>query len=210
MHFEECEMSKKSAVVSGFGFAMQIGAMIEAARQKLEVSDEDFHVLGTPEGQEYIERMVAGLKPQVPEAVCFDPVAFFQTRPGLCVWDNFISRIVKHTKIVEVGVVITPQSLDLKEFASDSETLEKLSTVIVFDGETEFCPMLANMINRQSHGETGLLQNNSSVNIFYVRASSNIHAVLVRWQAGIAEWYVNAWTLDDHGWHDGGRVFCRN
>jgi hypothetical protein len=88
-------MSKKSEVVRGFGFAMQIGAMIEAARQKLEVSDDDFHVLGTPEGQERIDRMVAGLK-NTPQIVDCDTNPFIpegwkieeHQKSGPLTWDS--------------------------------------------------------------------------------------------------------------------------
>jgi hypothetical protein len=92
-------MSKKSEVVRGFGFAMQIGAMIEAARQKLEVSDEDFHVLGTPEGQEHVDRMVLGLKIK-PSIIDCNTTPFIpkgwnieeHQKGGLLTWDSAKQR----------------------------------------------------------------------------------------------------------------------
>lgn len=59
---KERMMSKKSQVVSGFGFAMQLGAMMDEIRRTLGVSEEEFHVLGTPEGRPHLEKMIAGLK----------------------------------------------------------------------------------------------------------------------------------------------------
>lgn len=55
-------MDKKFAVVSGFGFAMQLGATMDEIRRTLGVSEEEFHVLGTPKGRPHLERMIAGLK----------------------------------------------------------------------------------------------------------------------------------------------------
>ncbi|MGB2791745.1 MAG: hypothetical protein WBC29_04310, partial [Candidatus Moraniibacteriota bacterium] len=57
------KMSKKSAsaVVSGFGFAMQLGSMMDRLRQELGVTEEQFHVLGTPSGEIHLERMIRGL-----------------------------------------------------------------------------------------------------------------------------------------------------
>lgn len=55
-------MSKKSELVRGYGLAMSIGAAMDEIRRKLGVSEEEFHVLGTPEGRPHLERMITGLK----------------------------------------------------------------------------------------------------------------------------------------------------
>lgn len=55
-------MSKKSELVRGFGLAMSIGAAMDEIRRALGVSEDEFHVLGTPEGRPHLERMIAGLK----------------------------------------------------------------------------------------------------------------------------------------------------
>lgn len=60
-------MNKKSAVVSGFSFAMQLGSMMDEIRRELGVSEEEFHVLGTTEGRTHLELMIAGLKVSVTE-----------------------------------------------------------------------------------------------------------------------------------------------
>lgn len=59
---EEKTMSKKTELVRGFGLAMSIGAAMDEIRRALGVSEEEFHVLGTPEGRPHLERMIAGLK----------------------------------------------------------------------------------------------------------------------------------------------------
>lgn len=65
---KEIGMSKKSELVRGFGLAMSIGAALDEIRRELGVTEEEFHVLGTPEGRPHLERMIAGLKPLVVEA----------------------------------------------------------------------------------------------------------------------------------------------
>lgn len=58
-------MSKKSQVVSGFGFAMQLGATMDEIRRRYGVTEEEFHVLGTPQGLPHLEKMIRGLKSPV-------------------------------------------------------------------------------------------------------------------------------------------------
>lgn len=60
---EDLKMSRKSAssVVSGFGFAMQIGAKMDEIRRRFGVTEEQFHVLATPSGEIHLEEMICGL-----------------------------------------------------------------------------------------------------------------------------------------------------
>lgn len=60
-------MSRKSELVRGFGLAMSIGAALDEIRRALGVSEEEFHVLGTPDGRPHLEKMIAGLKAPVVE-----------------------------------------------------------------------------------------------------------------------------------------------
>lgn len=108
---------------------------------------------------------------------CFVPEEFFVSRPGLCVWNEFISNIVASVRITQTRFVITPQSLDIESNfpkLKDSDIFQKFKLKQVFNGETEFCLTLAAMINRQSHCEAGALQNNGDANIFYVRRADSM------------------------------------
>lgn len=66
---EDLKMGKKSvsAVVSGFGFAMQLGSIMDRLRCRLGVTEEQFHKLGTPDGELYLERMISSLRESPPE-----------------------------------------------------------------------------------------------------------------------------------------------
>jgi hypothetical protein len=202
-------MSKKSEVVRGFGFAMQLGSMIEAARKKFNVSDDEFHVLGTPEGQEHIDRMISGLKRNFDFCI---PAEFFGARPGLYVSYEFTSHIANHAQIFEVEEVpIVPQSFILNESLSNSEIRQKLAVDHIFDGKTEFCPLLADMIRCQPHGEAGALLNNGYSNIFFVRIGAEVFTVYVHLIAGTALWHVHARPFDDnHRSRARDKVFSRN
>lgn len=57
-------MSKKSDLVRGFGLAMSIGAALDEIRREEGLTEEEFHILGTPEGRPHLKQMVAGLKIQ--------------------------------------------------------------------------------------------------------------------------------------------------
>lgn len=195
-------------------FAQRLVRRIDVAREKLGISEKDFHVLDTPEGQEYILRMLIGLEKNsmvmTAGAARFVPAGFFKDRPGLSVSEAFMTLIVKHAKVVDVGVSDTPRSLDLKEGASDVTVREeKLPADHVFDGKTEFCPMLASLIDAQWHGNVGALLNNGVPNIFHVRVGVEIFTVPIYWLSA-GRWHADAWLPDDDMYPAGYRFFSRN
>lgn len=55
-------MSKKSELVRGYGLAMSLGAVMDEIRREQGVSEDEFHILATPEGRPHLERMIVGLK----------------------------------------------------------------------------------------------------------------------------------------------------
>jgi len=64
---QENSMGKKSELVRGYGLAMSIGAMMDEIRRAQNVTEDEFHVLGTPEGRPHLEKMIMGLKASAPE-----------------------------------------------------------------------------------------------------------------------------------------------
>lgn len=58
-------MSRKSAIVSGFGIAMQLGVTMDELRRECGVTEDEFYVLATPDGRPHLKRMIAGLKTPV-------------------------------------------------------------------------------------------------------------------------------------------------
>jgi len=142
---------------------------------------------------------------QLDAVATHDPQAFFQTRTGLWVSDDFKRRILTKAKPVENLDVATLKSYGLKKDAYDKQITPELGENYIFD-ESELCARIEQMISKQPNGEEGDLLNNGYWNIFYVAGC----AVLVRWFSDDREWSVYAWTLDGGDWRAGDRVFSRN
>lgn len=73
-------MSKKSELVRGFGLAMSIGAAMDEIRREHGVTEEEFHILGTPEGRVHLEKMVLGLKAVAQEPLLPSPPPVYLRR----------------------------------------------------------------------------------------------------------------------------------
>lgn len=77
--------------------------------------------------------------------------------------------------------------------------------------ETTLSEMFS-LMEKQKHGEDGVLLNNGWANIFYVKDIAGVlRAVGVRWRGG--GWGVSAHSVGrprPGGWFGGGRVFSRN
>ena len=135
----------------------------------------------------------------------FDPQAYFQTRPGLWVSEEFVSRVRSKAKPVENLGSATLKSYDLTKAAYDREIKTGLGANHVFD-QSELIARLEQMVGKQQGGEEGELLNNGYANLFYLAG----WVVYVRWNAGRRRWNVGVWKLDDFHWHEGDRIFSRN
>ena len=129
--------------------------------------------------------------------------AFFQSRPGLYVWDSFRARA--KTLLGKVcgssnGAPVL-RSYDLTEAAYDRKIKQILSKAHEVD-----LWMIAQMIRAQGGGKDGPLITNGFANIFYVSG----FVVFVYWNAVSGRWYVIGWGLDDSRWNAGYRVFSGN
>lgn len=168
-------------------------------------------------GMEGVQRFLAGTTEVVKsvlklfnDSVAFyavdthDPQAFYQTRTGLWVSDEFRSRILSRARSVKKLAATVGKSYDLAQEAYDRKITPKLPEGHAFD-ESEVCARIAAMIQKQPKGEAGDLLNNGYANLFYV-AGCVVH---VRWCADDWEWYVSVSELDDGYWYVGPRVFSR-
>jgi len=66
------------------------------------------------------------------------------------------------------------------------------------------------LLEKQGHGEEGILLTNGWANIFYIRDLAGVlRVVFVRWCDG--DWFVSAYAVESpRVWGGGGRVFSRN
>ena len=131
-----------------------------------------------------------------------DPDAFYRTRTGLYVWDDFRSRIVKNAKSSEAGLVVKVDNAELMRDLTDAEIEGALPKSHIFD-ETVLCVLIAGLIAKQANGEEGTLQSNGYANLFYTSSC----VVSVYWFAGNREWDVYTWERSDGRWSAGFRVF---
>jgi len=75
--------------------------------------------------------------------------------------------------------------------------------------ETTLSEMFS-LMEKQKHGEDGVLLNNGYANIFYIKDGAGmLRTVHVGWSGG--GWDVSAYSIGDpYGWYDGYQVFSRN
>lgn len=132
----------------------------------------------------------------------FDPKKFFKTRKGLYVWSDFKERILDKAPDVSGWPVISVDSFKLKESANDEEIEKSLLEKHIFS-ESEVCAAIADLIQKQSKGEEGVLQNNGYANLFYTKD----FVVRVYWRVFHGEWNVDAWDRGDDHWDGSCRVF---
>lgn len=129
-----------------------------------------------------------------------DPKAYFTTREGLYVWENFKDRIVAKAKPVKKDTEYAVQAYDLKESATDAVIENNLPTNRLFT-PSELCALIPVLIAQQAKGQKGALVNTGYANLFYTKD----FVVLVVWND--SAWHVGAWRRDDSRWHAGDRVF---
>jgi hypothetical protein len=149
---------------------------------------------------------------QFPECTdAFDPRAFYQTRSGLYVWDEFCQRVVATAKPVASLPAMEGAYFDLIKDANDAAIRRELPAEHVFEDASEFCARLAGLLKRQAGGVEGDLVANGYANIFCVRGvTGGVFAVSVYWFFDGRGWGVSAYQLVGGGWSAGCRAFSRN
>lgn len=205
-------MSKKSAVVSGFGFAMQIGAAMDELRREHGVSEEEFHVLATAKGRPYLAKMIMSLSAdQViretdflkPEGQIVFPARNkiidsneFFNRSSMYLWGSFRERILPVLKPVASTPKRTYGVGRLKKNAYDREIRSDLPKRHLGNWED-----IASLIETHPNGKKGYYL------LYLEGVGGEVFAVVVTWDSNDRQWLVNDWKLDERGgWDAGGQV----
>jgi hypothetical protein len=131
-----------------------------------------------------------------------DPAAFYQTRDGLYVFDNYTSRIVAKATPVAAGTTYNVNIAELGEPATDQKIEDSLPQNHLFD-ESAVCAIIAEMIGKQQKGEPGDLEHTGRANLLYTASL----VVYVRWSGAYRGWVVRTWDRGDDRWRAGPRVF---
>ncbi len=130
-----------------------------------------------------------------------NPDAFFKTRDGLYVWDDFQTRVVKLAKPINTGTTFKVNVDELGADLTDKEIENGLPKNHLWD-EGALCAVVAEMISKQPEGKEGDLLNNGYANLFYTSSC----VVFVFWRAVSSKWGVNTWDRGGLGWSAGVRV----
>lgn len=130
-----------------------------------------------------------------------DPDAFYQTRSGLYVYDDFRTRVVAKAR-PSGNADYKVEKAELMRGLTDEEIEGALPKNHLFD-ETRLCAIIAGLITKQPNGEEGVLLNNSYANLFYTSSC----VVLVDWLSDYREWRVYTWRRGGRRWLAGYQVF---
>lgn len=131
-----------------------------------------------------------------------DPGAYFNTRTGLYVWDNFRERVLPGVGVTKKGNSFKLTNYDLVQGSSDEAIEASLPKKHLFSN-SDVCAIVATLIDSQKNGEPGPMITTGYTNLFYTDQC----VVYVRWSAGDRGWHVDAWRRGDVRWLAGRRVF---
>ncbi|MBI2439005.1 MAG: hypothetical protein HYV45_00135 [Candidatus Moranbacteria bacterium] len=136
----------------------------------------------------------------------FNVAEFYQTGPGLYVYDTFADRLDLHARQAVDSAPERPYVASLlKANAYDKDIRKELP-------ETHLSTLedIAGLIEAQPNGKSGFLLNNGYANIFYVEGKNGeVFAVDVYWGSDDREWDVGGWELDEDGhWDADFQVLC--
>lgn len=130
----------------------------------------------------------------------FDPKEYFKDREGLYVSSNFDERILSKAEKFDTEQKFSIAYFKLTKNADDATIEAQLPEQHIFT-ESEVCAIIANLIDKQSKGEEGILDNDSrNWNLFYTPS----FVVGVDW--GGSFWVLGAWDRRGNTWVGGERV----
>lgn len=138
---------------------------------------------------------------QITLAADHDPGAFFRTRSGLYVFDDFRRRVVTGAKRTNTGATFSATSARLKRAATDAEIEAALPPEHLFDASA-LCAIIAEMIAKQTNGESGDLDNSGKANLLYTSSC----VVGVTWDGPYRKWVVYTRERGGRRWRAGRRV----
>ena len=136
----------------------------------------------------------------------FNAAAFYQTGPGLYVYDTFADRLDLGARQRVDSAPERPYVASLlKANAYDKDIRKELP-------ETHLSTLedIAGLIEAQPNGKPGFLLSNGWANIFYVEGKNGeVFAVSVLWDSGSRHWSVRGWQLVGAGeWLADYQVLC--
>lgn len=219
-------MSKKSQVVSGLGLGLGMLTLADEVRRAYDIPDEQFHILGSPDGRKYWEMMFTAMQSKervsmfVVETDLLKPIAqatvpartkpfvaseFYQSDTGLCDSDTFADRFDLSVRKMADS---TPERLYvaslLKANAYDRDIRKDLP-----DEHLSTLEDIASLIEAQPNGKKGILLTNGWANIFYVEGKNGeVFVVGVEWSSSSCSWDVDDWELISGRWSAGDQVLC--
>ena len=136
----------------------------------------------------------------------FNAAEFYQTGPGLYVYDTFADRLDVNARQTVDSAPERPYVASLlKANAYDTGIRKELPEIHLSTLED-----IAGLIEAQPNGKSGLLLNNGYANIFYIEGrNGEVFAVIVCWFSGGRGWRVDDWQLDEGGvWGADRQVLC--
>ena len=136
----------------------------------------------------------------------FNAAEFYQTGPGLYVYDTFADRLDLRARKTVGSAPERPYVASLlQENAYDTGIRKELPEIHLSTLED-----IAGLIEAQPNGKSGLLLSNGYANIFYIEGcNGEVFAVRVHWNSDDRMWDVIDWRLDEGGdWLADNQVLC--
>lgn len=117
------------------------------------------------------QTILKSVKQRIPIVIAkmHEPKEFFKDRKGLYVWGSFIENILSKAKPTKAKTKFNIASFDLVESASDENIEKSLPKKHLFS-ETDVCAIIADLIEKQSKGQKGILVNTGYANLFYTKS----------------------------------------
>lgn len=139
----------------------------------------------------------------------FNSAKYFTTRDDLYVWPEFVQRILSayQQPIPKRGI----EGIDHVDLPCNMYDREIVAEYLGGEEEARkhaFTPdQVAELIDAQQGGTTGVLLNNGYANILFMLGTTGVlFPVRVYWRSGSSGWDVGACRFDGDGWGDGDRV----
>lgn len=136
----------------------------------------------------------------------FNAAEFYQTGPGLFVFDTFAERLdLSARQTLDSAPARSYVASILKSDAYDKDIRKELP-----ENHLSTLEDIAGFIEAQPEGKQGFLLNDGYANIFYVAGKNGeVFVVVVRWLSDDREWLVRGWGLVEGGdWDADNQVLC--
>lgn len=197
-------MSTKSEKKKSYFAPSALAVKFAKAMESAGATPEEIN--GMSENKEFLQNM---LKDYRVVSDLFDPHKFFVNRKGLRFSLNFRDRILSIAKKTQRLPSMKISYFDLPNPMNDDEIMFAFRETHIYEDASEFCFVLASMIDQQSSGQEGSLPVNGKASIFYVRGkNAEIFAVCVDSRSVDREWCVDAYCLSGDKWRVGCRAFA--